>query len=138
MDGVYWVGAVPGLHDFYIPTQVISSGDTRPEVQKLIDAYVKKYGSAPSTEFGFPIYAWLDMWKTAVEAAGTTKAQPVVAQLERSSGFQTILGPRIFTPKLHVQTQIPLIISSYIDGKQTYVGEYKIGETIPEEILYHH
>ena len=136
MDGTYWISAVPGLNEFYVPVQALASGDPRPAVEDLIKEYTAKYGKPPTTQYAFPIYAWLQLWAKAVTKAGTTDAAPVVAIMEKYTDEPTVLGPRSFTHKLHISTNIPLTITDTADGKQTVVQEWRIKEEIPPAVLY--
>ena len=136
MDGTYWLNSTPGLKDFYLPVQALTVDDTRAEVNALTAAYAAKYGKPPTTQYAYPIYAFLQLWAKAVTAAGTTEAGPVVAEINKSDNAETILGPRTFTPKLHVQTSMPMIVVSYANDKESPVEEWRIKETIPDAVLY--
>lgn len=136
MDGTYWLGAVPDLKDVFIPTQLIVHGDKREAVNDVTAAYKAKYGAEPATQYAYPIYAFLDMWKDAVTKVGSTDTAAVVAEMNTYKDHPTFMGPRSFTPKLHVQTDSPLLITSYADGKQNFVEEWRIGEPVPEAVLY--
>ncbi|WP_171060734.1 ABC transporter substrate-binding protein [Poseidonocella sp. HB161398] len=135
-DGVAWTSAVPGLTEFYIPTAVVIEGDARPEVQALTDAFAAKYGDKPSSMFAYPIYAWLELWAKAVEAVGTTDSAKVVAEMNTYADEPTTLGPRSFSPELHIQTSMPMQISEFTDGRQVLVEEWKIDAPIPQQVLY--
>ncbi|WP_172328455.1 ABC transporter substrate-binding protein [Mangrovicoccus sp. HB161399] len=135
-DGVAWTSAVPGLTDFYIPTAVVIEGDARPDVQALTDAFEAKYGDKPSSMFAYPIYAWLELWAKAVAATGTTDSAEVVAEMNTYTDEPTTLGPRSFSPELHIQTSMPMQISEFTDGRQVLVEEWKIDEPIPQQVLY--
>ena len=76
------------------------------------------------------------MWAKAVTEAKTADAKPIVALLNKADNEATVLGPRTFTPKLHVQISEPMFVMSYADGKETPVEEWKITETIPDAVLY--
>jgi branched-chain amino acid transport system substrate-binding protein len=136
MDGTYWINSVPNLKDFYVPVQAVVSGDPLATVQKLTEEYAAKYGKPPTTQYAYPIYAWLQLWGKAVTAAGTTDAAPVVAIMQKYTNEPTALGPRSFTPKMHIQTDIPLTIVDIADGKQTAVTQWRIKEPIPVAVLY--
>lgn len=136
MDGTYWINAVPNLKDFYVPVQAVVSGDPMQSVQELTTEYAAKYGKPPTTQYAYPIYAWLQLWAKAVTAAGTTDAKPVVAIMQKDTNEMTALGPRSFTPKMHIQTDIPLTIVDIADGKQTAVTQWRIKEPIPVAVLY--
>jgi len=136
MDGTYWLNSVPGLKDFYLPVQALAVNDPRPAVNDLTAAYAKKFGKPPTTQYAYPIYAFLDLWAQAVTKAGTTDAAKVVALLNQSDQAPTILGPRTFTPKLHIQTSEPMIVVSYADDKEAPVEQWTIKDTIPNAVLY--
>jgi branched-chain amino acid transport system substrate-binding protein len=105
-------------------------------VAALIKDYTAKYGKPPTTQYAFPVYAWLQLWAKAVTKTGTTDAEPVVAEMEKYTDEPTVLGPRSFTHKLHIQTSIPLTITDTADGKQTVVQEWRIQDPIPPAVLY--
>jgi branched-chain amino acid transport system substrate-binding protein len=136
MDGTYWLNSVPGLKDFYLPVQALTVDDPRAEVNALSAAFEKKFGKPPTTQYAYPIYAFLELWAQAVTKAGTTEAGPVVADINAYTNASTTLGPRTFTPKLHVQTDMPMFVVSYGDDKRVPVEEWRIKETIPDAVLY--
>ena len=136
MDGTYWLNSVPGLKDFYLPSQALAVDDPRSAVNEISAAFAKKFGKVPTTQYAYPIYAYLDMWAKAVTEAKTTDAKPVVAILNGAKDQDTVLGPRTFSPKLHVQTSIPMFVMSYADGKVTPLEQWKITDTIPDPVLY--
>ncbi|MCB4767033.1 ABC transporter substrate-binding protein [Ancylobacter sp. Lp-2] len=136
MDGTYWLASVPGLKDFYLPSQALPENDRRPAVNAVSSAFKEKYGAAPSTQYAYPIYAFLDMWAKAVTAANTTEGAEVVAGLNTFKDESTVLGPRTFTPKLHIQIDMPMFITSYADNKQSAIEEWRISGTIPNNVLY--
>jgi branched-chain amino acid transport system substrate-binding protein len=136
MDGTYWLNSTPGLKDFYLPVQALVANDPNPAVNELTAAYAKKFGKPPTTQYAYPIYAFLQLWAQAVTTAGTTDAAKVVALLNKDTNAPTILGPRTFTPTLHIQTSEPMIVVSYADGKETPVTAWTIQSTIPPAVLY--
>jgi branched-chain amino acid transport system substrate-binding protein len=136
-DGTYWLDSVPDLTNFYVATQASVYGDEpRPEVAALIDRYKAKFKEAPVTEFAFPIYAFLELWAKAVERAGTVDTDKVVAVLNTFHDEPTILGPRSFSPKLHIQDQSPLDIISISNRTGKVVDSWRISEAIPNDVLY--
>lgn len=136
MDGTYWLNSVPGLKDFYLPSQALTANDPRPSINAISAAFEKKYGKPPTTQYAYPIYAFLDMWAKAVTETKTTEAATVVGALNKLKDEPTILGPRTFSPKLHAQISMPMFVMSYADGKETPVEEWQIKETIPDAVLY--
>ncbi|REF73422.1 ABC transporter substrate-binding protein [Paracoccus versutus] len=137
LDGTYWLDSVPGLKDFYIPVQAMTTGDDpRAEINQLTAAYESRFGQRPSTIWAYPIYAWLDLWAQAVEKVGTTDAEAVVAEMNTYAEVPTVLGPRSFSPMIHIQTNVPLLITEFRDGKQSMVGEWRIDQPIPDNVLF--
>ncbi len=136
MDGTYWVSGVPGLDNFYIPVQAVVGEDARPEINALTKAYEEKYGKAPSTQYAYPIYAWLQLWAKAVTAVKTTEAKAVVAEMNTYKDVMTSLGPRSYSEKLHIENDIPLTITEIKANEQKTLMEWRISDTIPEAVLY--
>jgi branched-chain amino acid transport system substrate-binding protein len=137
MDGTYWLDAVPNLKDFYVPVQAsIYGDDPRPEVNALIDRYNKKFNEAPVTQYAFPIYTILQLWAKAVEKAETVDAAKVVGVMNTFKDEPTILGPRSYSPKLHIQDQAPYTVIEIADRKGKTLETWRISEPVPTEILY--
>ena len=129
--------AVPDLTNFYVPVQASVYGDDpRPEVAALIERYKQKFKDGPVTEFAFPIYAFLELWARAVERAGTIDTDKVVAVLNSFHDEPSILGPRSFTDKLHIQVRSPLLIVSIANRNGKVVDSTRISEPIPNDVLY--
>jgi branched-chain amino acid transport system substrate-binding protein len=137
MDGTYWLDAVPDLTNFYVPVQAsIYGDDPRAEVNALIDRYKKKFNEAPVTQYAFPIYTILQTWTRAVEKAGTIDAAKVVEVMNTFKDEPTILGPRTYTAKLHIQDQAPYAIVSISNRTGKVIETWRISEAIPHDVLY--
>ncbi|ADV14509.1 ABC transporter substrate-binding protein [Mesorhizobium sp. M7A.F.Ca.CA.001.09.2.1] len=136
VDGSYWLSAVPDLTNFYVPVQgSIYGDDPNPEVLKFNATYKAKTGADPSSQYVFPGYVMVDVWAKAVERAGTTDADAVVAELEKMKNEPTLFGPRTFTPELHHQNQTRYLIVETKAGKPGVVGNWTISEPVPMEAL---
>jgi branched-chain amino acid transport system substrate-binding protein len=136
-DGTYWLDGVPDLTNFYVASQASVYGDEpRPEVAALIERYKAKFKDGPVTQYAFPIYAFLQLWSNAVEKAGTIDAAKVVAVLNTFHDEPTVLGPRSFTAKLHIQDQSPLFVVSISNRAGKVVDNWRISEAIPNDVLY--
>jgi branched-chain amino acid transport system substrate-binding protein len=137
MDGLYWQDAVPGLKDFYVPIQASAYGDDpRPEVNDLANRFAEKYGARPATQYAFPIWAFMELWAKAVEKAGTTDAKAVVDVMNTFKDEPTLLGPRTFTPMLHIQDQPLELIAEVGGGQGKVIDQWRISEPVPQEVLY--
>lgn len=136
MDGTYWLGSVGGLKDFYVPVQALPQGDPRPAVTALTARYQAKYHELPTTQYAYLAYPFLQLWAKAVQSTGTFDSAKVVAQLETYHDVDTVLGPRSFSKQLHIQTQVPMIITETAGDKQRVVGNSRISQAIPTDVLY--
>ena len=136
VDGSYWLSAVPDLSNFFVPVQgSVYGDDPNPDVTKFNAAYKTKTGAEPSTQYVYPGYVMVDMWAKAVERAGTTEADAVVAELEKMKDEPTLFGPRTFTSELHHQNSGRYLIVETKAGKPGVVGEWTISEPVPMEAL---
>ncbi|SJZ30818.1 branched-chain amino acid transport system substrate-binding protein [Enhydrobacter aerosaccus] len=137
LDGTYWLDAVPNLSNFYVPVQAsIYGDDPRPEIAELIARYKAKFNEAPVTQYAFPIYSILQVWAKAVEKAGTVDAAKVVAVMNNAHDEPTVLGPRSFTSKLHIQDRAPYMVVEIGDKKGKVVDSWRISEAVPNDVLY--
>lgn len=136
MDGTYWLNSVPNLKDFYLPVQALTVDDPRPAVNEITAAFTKKFGKPPTTQYAYPIYAFLDLWAKAATTVGSIDSPKIVAELNKLKDAPTVFGPRSFSPKLHVQTTMPMFVVSYGDNKRVPVDEVRIKSEIPESVLY--
>jgi len=136
VDGSYWMDAVPGLSNFYIPVQgSIYGDDPDPAVEEFNVRFEERWGVRPSSQYVYPGYVMIDVWARAVERAGTTDAQAVVAELNQFDAEPTLFGPRTFTPELHHQNQALYRIVRVTDGVPAVVDSWTISEPIPLEAL---
>jgi branched-chain amino acid transport system substrate-binding protein len=137
MDGTYWLDAVPDLSNFYVPVQGSVYGDEpRPEVAALVARYKEKFNQAPVSTYAFPIYAALQLWADAVKKAQTIDASKVVEVMNSFHEEPTVLGPRSFTPKLHIQDRAPILIVEISKRAGKVVGKWEISEPVPTDVLY--
>ena len=137
MDGTYWLDAVPNLANFYVPVQAsIYGDDPRPEIAQLIERYKAKFKEAPVTQYAFPIYSILQVWAKAVEKAGTLDAAKVVAVMNGFKDEPSLLGPRTFTDKLHIQDRAPYMVVEIADKKGKVIDTWRISQAIPNDVLY--
>ena len=70
---------------------------------------------------------------------GTTDAKAVVAKMETFKDEPTTLGPRTYTAKWHIQTDLPMTITELTEnaGKvsQNVVTTWRISDQIPDNVL---
>lgn len=136
VDGSYWMDAVPGLSDFYIPVQgSIYGDDPDPAVEEFNQRFAERFGERPSSQYTYPGYVMIDVWSKAVERAGTTDAGAVVAELEQMRDEPTLFGPRTFTSELHHQNRARYHIIKVTDGKPAFLESWTLSEAVPMEAL---
>ena len=76
------------------------------------------------------------MYVKAEEKAGTVDAAKVVAVLNSFRDEPSILGPRSFSPQLHIQDRSPFLIVSISDHTGKVIDSWRVSEPIPNEVLY--
>ena len=128
MDGTYWLSAVPDLSNMCVSAYGSIYGDA-PEA--ALASFVQKYrnsaGSLPATAYPLTGYALVELWTKAVQQAGTTDTKPVVAALEKMQDEPTILGPRSFSPELHIQSKARFAMICIEQGKAKFQGYWTAG-----------
>lgn len=124
MDGDFWVGAVPGLSDYYVVTYASKNGDDPdPAVNEAAAAYKAEYGSAPDVG-GFVTGATtLQIIQAAYEEAGTWEGDQLAAAIEGFTDLPTLAGPSSFSADLHINVERPMRVLVVEDGALTFVEQ---------------
>jgi branched-chain amino acid transport system substrate-binding protein len=131
MTDDYWLGAVPNLSNFYVPTFMsIFGDDPRPELNAFLKKFDTKYGARPESAYSVLGYSLIEQWAKAVESAKTTKAEAVVAELEKFKDVPLTIGPTSYSKDLHVQVNRPLLIMEVQNGKHKSIEVWR-NEIIP-------
>jgi branched-chain amino acid transport system substrate-binding protein len=107
----YWLNAVPGLKDFYLPGFMSLYGDDpRPEMNAFLDAFKARWNEAPVSSYSVLGYSLIESWARGVEKAGTTASDQVLAAMNTFKDEPFTAGLTTFTPELHVQVNRPWLI----------------------------
>ncbi|MFC0218192.1 ABC transporter substrate-binding protein [Pseudochelatococcus lubricantis] len=107
----YWLNAVPGLKDFYLPGLMSLYGDDpRPEMATFLEAFRKRWNEPPVSSYAVLGYSMIEAWARAVEKAGTVKADPVLAVMNSFRDEPFTAGPTTFTDQMHIQLNRPWLI----------------------------
>jgi branched-chain amino acid transport system substrate-binding protein len=123
-DGSYWLKAVPDLSDVFYPSMgSIYGDDPNPRVNEFVEAFTKKQGHPPQTAYALFGAAVMDLWKKAVEEAGTTDAEPVRKALDSFKDVDTLVGATTYTDTAHIALDRPMLIMEVQDGKIRFSGE---------------
>lgn len=112
----YWLNAVPGLKDFYLPGFMSLYGDDpRPEMADFLAAFNERWGENPVSSYSVLGYTVIESWAHAVEEAGTTDSDEVLAVMNSYVDEPFTAGPTTFTDQLHIQTNRPWLIMKVED-----------------------
>ncbi|MBS7533221.1 ABC transporter substrate-binding protein [Ancylobacter sonchi] len=135
MTDDYWLGAVPNLSNFYVPTFMsIFGDDPRPELNVFLDKFTKKYGARPESAYSVLGYSLIEQWAKAVERAKSTDAKAVVAELEAFKDEPLTVGPTSYSKDLHIQVNRPLLVMEVQGGKHRSLEVWR-NEIIPSTQL---
>lgn len=125
MDGDYWLGAVPGLSNFYVVNYgSFVGGNADPEVDAFFERYAETYDRAPDVSYGIRGYSLFQAWARAAERAGSFDAEAVAEQLDAFENEPLAIGPTTYTPDLHIATTRPMTIMQAQDGEFSVLGTY--------------
>jgi branched-chain amino acid transport system substrate-binding protein len=133
LEGTYWLDAVPGLSDFYVPGSGGSfvGGDPRPEVDAVYQTYTAQTGEDPVTSLAFLGYAGMQILEGALEqTGGDATGETLATTLVASSPWPTIVGDTAFTDQYHVSLDRAMPIYEVQDGQLT-LREVVTPTTVP-------
>lgn len=132
LEGTYWLDAVPGLSDFYVPGSGGSfvGGDPRPAVDAVYQMYKAQTGHDPVTSLAFLGYAGMQMLETALDATGGNAEGDALAAALVGPALPTIVGDTIFTDEYHVSLDRAMPIYEVQNGKLTFL-ELIYPENVP-------
>src|SRR5690606_37607808 len=103
----------------------------RPAVQEFAKAYEARFGERVPMAYAVFGYMVIEQWARAVERAGTTDTQAVVAELEKFKDEPLTVGPTSYSSELHIQVQRPLLIMEIQNGKHAPVTLWT-NELVPD------
>lgn len=122
----YWLNAVPGLKDFYLPAFMSLYGDDpRPEMNSFVANHKVRWNEAPVSSYSVLGYSLIEQWAYAVDKAETTDTEPVVAVMNGFADQPFTAGPTTFTDQLHIQVDRPWLIMKVEDGSFRAVEVYR-------------
>ena len=134
MDGHYWLDAVPNLSDFCAATFSSIYGDAGAEVKAFFDKLEAREGGPTATSLPIAGYVLMDLWAKAVERAGSLDSAAVTAEMEKMTDEPTLMGPRSFSDRLHIQDKARYAIVCTDEGK-TRMVDYVTAGPIPKSVL---
>lgn len=124
MDGDYWVGAVPGLSNFYaLNFGSFYGDDPDADVQDFFARYKKEYGQRSDASYSLRGYAEIQAWAKAATLAKSFDAEKVSAMLNTFKDEKLVTGLTTYTPDLHIQVSRPMTIVQSENGKFSFVSK---------------
>ncbi|GGM98521.1 branched-chain amino acid ABC transporter substrate-binding protein [Terrabacter tumescens] len=122
MDGDFWLGAIPGLKDYFIVTYAAKDGnDPDPAVNETANAYKAKYGKFPDVGSFVTGPSTIQAIKAAYDKAGSWDGDKLAAAMESFKEVPLMAGPTSFTPQLHISVDRPMRVLQVKDGKLAVV-----------------
>jgi len=138
MDGDYWTEGIGKLNDHYTGTYASVFGDdVRKEVNAFFDRYAEKQGGKRACcSFALPGYSIIQAYAIAIERAGSTDSDKVLAELNKFKNEPLLVGPTTFTPDLHINLERPQAIIGIKDGKGYFVDLIQLPEPPPLQLIF--
>ena len=135
MDGHYWLESVPDLSNFCTAAFSSIYGDAGDDVNAFFEKFAAANGGEPpATSLPIAGYVMMDLWAKAVTQAGTTETKAVLAEMEKFQDEPTLMGPRSFSNKLHIQNKAQYAVLCTDSGKVS-LAEFTIAGPIPKDVI---
>lgn len=131
MDGTFWLGAIPGLTDYYVVTYPSVWGDdSDPAVNEASAKYEEVYGARPENGSMTTGFSTIEAIELAYADAGSWDGDKLAASFTTFDEVPLLVGPTTFSPELHVNVERPQRVLSVKDGALAHL------ETrTPEKVL---
>ncbi len=124
MDGDFWVGAIPGLSDYYVVTYAAKNGDDPdPAVNEAAVAYADEYGTPPDVGGFVTGPTTIQLILAAYEEAGSWDGDKLAEAMESFTEVPTLAGPSSFSPDLHINVERPMRVLVVKDGALAFVEQ---------------
>jgi branched-chain amino acid transport system substrate-binding protein len=121
-EGVFWHEAVPNLSNWFnVGAASLQTQD--PELQDMLKRFGEKFGDPPSAQLPALGYTIGQLYKAAVEEAGSTETDAIAAALNGFTDQPTVVGPTTYTDTCHVPVERPMVVEGLTNGKAEVVGE---------------
>ncbi|MCC5968751.1 MAG: ABC transporter substrate-binding protein [Pararhodobacter sp.] len=122
----YWLGAVPGLTNFWLPGFMSLYGDDpRDEIHEFLAAYEERWGEAPGSSYVINGYSMVEAYELAVSRAESVEAPAVTEAMEAFTDEQFLAGPSTYTPEVHILLDRPYLMMNVEDDSFRAVEIYR-------------
>lgn len=113
----FWLNAVPGLEDFWVPGFFSLYGDDpREEIHDFLAAFEERWGEMPGSSYVINGYSMVEAYELAVTRAESTDAEAVAAAMQGFTDEQFLAGPSTYTEELHILLDRPYLMMNVSDG----------------------
>lgn len=128
----FWLDAVPGLADFWVPGFFSLYGDDpREEIHEFLAGFEERFGEMPGSSYVINGYSMIEAYELAVTRAESTDAPAVAAAMQGFTDEQFLAGPSTYTDQLHILLNRPYLMMTVRDGSFRAV-EISRPELIPD------
>ncbi|MCC5999692.1 MAG: ABC transporter substrate-binding protein [Pararhodobacter sp.] len=112
----YWLSAVPGLTDFWLPGFFSLYGDDpREEIHAFLEAYEARWGEMPGSSYVINGYSMVEAYELAVTRAESVDAPLVAAAMQGFTDEEFLAGPSTYTSELHILLNRPYLMMNVAD-----------------------
>lgn len=137
MVGNYWLNAVEGLENFYVPALIsIYGDDPRDEVNTFLDSFKARWDGPPASSYSVLGYTLIEQWEYAVSEAGTTDSDSVLEVLNQLDDHPFTAGPTSYSDQLHIQVDRPWLMMEVSDGSFRAMEIYRNSMTPDMQLLF--
>ena len=131
MDGTFWLGAIPGLTDYYIVSYPSVWGDdSDAKVNDASAKYEEVYGERPQNGSMTTGDATIEAIKIAYEKAKSWDGDKLAGEFLKFKDVPLLVGPTSFSDELHVNVERPMRVLQVKDGGLAWVETRS-----PEKVL---
>jgi branched-chain amino acid transport system substrate-binding protein len=137
MDNDDWAKAIPNLSEHYAVVQASLFGDDpRPFANEFFKRLEVKMGAPIANSLAMAGYSVIEALALAIERAGTTDGDAVLAELNKFKNEELAVGPTSYTEEVHISLDRPYAIVGITNGKGHFVDLLAVPEPPPLQLIF--
>lgn len=137
MDNDDWASAIPNLSEHYAVVQASLFGDDpRPFVNEFFKRLEAKIGQPVANSLAMAGYSVIEAFALAIERAGTTDGDAVLAELNKFKDEELAVGPTTYTEEVHISLDRPYAIVGITNGKGHFVDLVAVPEPPAMQLIF--
>jgi branched-chain amino acid transport system substrate-binding protein len=137
MDNDDWAKAIPNLSEHYAVVQASLFGDDpRPFANDFFKRLEVKMGAPIANSLAMAGYSVIEALALAIERAGTTDGDAVLAELNKFKNEELAVGPTSYTEEVHISLDRPYAIVGITNGKGHFVDLLAVPEPPPLQLIF--